>query len=113
MSARARRNAARLLRQRASGEAAARPQAGGVERSPARACDREELRVCERRDADAGLLDRRRAGAARGGCAVSRAKILRIGIASRAAMKARTLAVARGKRKLGPDEPKVWFTSME
>jgi len=44
---------------------------------------------------------------------MSRAKILRIGIASRAAMKARTLAVARGRRKLGADEPKVWFTSIE
>lgn len=44
---------------------------------------------------------------------MSRAKILRIGIASREAMKARTLAVARGKRKVGPDEPKVWFSSME
>jgi predicted transcriptional regulator len=42
-----------------------------------------------------------------------RAKILRIGIASRAQMKARTLAVARGDRKPGAGEPKVWFTSME
>jgi predicted transcriptional regulator len=44
---------------------------------------------------------------------MSRAKILRIGIASREAMKARTLRIARGRRKRGPDEPKVWFTSME
>jgi predicted transcriptional regulator len=44
---------------------------------------------------------------------MSRAKILRIGIASREAMKARTLAIARGRRKVGPDEPRVWFTSME
>jgi predicted transcriptional regulator len=42
-----------------------------------------------------------------------RAKILRIGIASRQQMKARTLAVARGEHKPGADEPKVWFTSME
>src|SRR5262245_38172039 len=28
-------------------------------------------------------------------------------------MKARTLAVARGKRRVSPDEPKVWFTSTE
>ena len=26
-------------------------------------------------------------------------------------MKARTLAVARGERRIAPDEPKVWFTS--
>ena len=40
-------------------------------------------------------------------------KILRIGIASYADMKARTLAVARGELKLDPDEPKLWFTSIE
>jgi predicted transcriptional regulator len=28
-------------------------------------------------------------------------------------MRARTLAVARGKLKLGRDEPKLWFTSIE
>ena len=44
---------------------------------------------------------------------MSKAKILRIGIATRAQMKARTLAVARGEHKRTPDEPKVWFTSME
>jgi predicted transcriptional regulator len=44
---------------------------------------------------------------------MTRAKILRIGIASRAQMKARTLAIARGAHKRNPDEPKVWFTSME
>ena len=44
---------------------------------------------------------------------MSKTKILRIGIASRAQMKARTLAVARGEHKRSPDEPKVWFTSME
>ena len=42
-----------------------------------------------------------------------RRKTLRIGIASRAAMKARTLAIARGRRNIAADEPKVWFTSME
>ncbi|WP_208430466.1 transcriptional regulator [Methyloceanibacter sp. wino2] len=42
-----------------------------------------------------------------------RAKILRIGIASREQMKARTIAIARGEHKPGPNEPKVWFTSME
>src|ERR1700692_3968264 len=30
-----------------------------------------------------------------------------------AAMKARTMAVARDERKLGPHEPKLWFTSIE
>jgi predicted transcriptional regulator len=44
---------------------------------------------------------------------MSRSKILRIGIASREQMKARTLAVARGKHKPAADEPKVWFSSME
>ena len=44
---------------------------------------------------------------------MSRTKILRIGIASRAQMKARTVAIARGEHKRSPDEPKVWFTSME
>lgn len=37
---------------------------------------------------------------------------LRIGIASYEEMKARTMAIARGEHKPGPDEPKVWFTSM-
>ncbi|MDE1938228.1 MAG: MarR family transcriptional regulator [Alphaproteobacteria bacterium] len=39
--------------------------------------------------------------------------ILKIGIASRAEMKARTLAIARGQLKPGADDPKVWFTSIE
>jgi predicted transcriptional regulator len=39
--------------------------------------------------------------------------ILKIGIASRAEMKARTMAVARGALKPGEDDPKVWFTSIE
>jgi predicted transcriptional regulator len=38
---------------------------------------------------------------------------LRVGIASYEDMKARTLAVARGERRVTPDEPKVWFTSTE
>ena len=38
---------------------------------------------------------------------------LKVGIASYETMKARTLAVARGERRIGPDEPKVWFTSTE
>ena len=40
-------------------------------------------------------------------------KTLRIGIASLADMKARTMAVARGELKIGPNEPKLWFTSIE
>jgi len=38
---------------------------------------------------------------------------LRVGIASYDEMKARTMAVARGERRLAPHEPKVWFTSTE
>jgi predicted transcriptional regulator len=40
-------------------------------------------------------------------------KTLRIGVAPLSEMKARTLAVARGELKLGPDEPELWFTSIE
>jgi predicted transcriptional regulator len=38
---------------------------------------------------------------------------LRVGIASYEDMKARTMAVARGERRIGRNEPKVWFTSTE
>ena len=38
---------------------------------------------------------------------------LKVGIASYAEMKARTIAVARGERRVAPGEPKVWFTSTE
>lgn len=38
---------------------------------------------------------------------------LRIGIASYEQMKTRTMAIARGELRPGPDEPKVWFTSMD
>ena len=37
----------------------------------------------------------------------------KIGIASYEEMKARTMAIARGKRRVSSDEPKVWFTSTE
>ena len=40
-------------------------------------------------------------------------KTLRVGIASYEEMKARTLAVARGGRRVTSDEPKIWFTSTE
>jgi len=38
---------------------------------------------------------------------------LKVGIASYDEMKALTLAIARGQRKLGPQEPRVWFPSTE
>jgi predicted transcriptional regulator len=40
-------------------------------------------------------------------------RVLRVGIASRDEIKAKTLAVARGAHKPSPDEPKIWFTSLE
>jgi predicted transcriptional regulator len=38
---------------------------------------------------------------------------LRVGIASYEQMRARTIAIARGKYKPAAGEPKVWFTSTE
>jgi len=38
---------------------------------------------------------------------------LKVGIASYEDMKARNLAVARGRQRIAPDEPKAWFTSTE
>ena len=38
---------------------------------------------------------------------------LKVGIASYEDMKARTMAVARGERRIAANEPKVWFTSTE
>ena len=38
---------------------------------------------------------------------------LRVGIADYEQMKARTMAIARGRRKRAPGEPNVWFTSLE
>jgi predicted transcriptional regulator len=38
---------------------------------------------------------------------------LRVGIAGYEQMKARTLAVARGKQRVRGNDPKIWFTSME
>ena len=40
-------------------------------------------------------------------------RTLKVGIASYEQMKARTLAVARGKQRARRDSPKIWFTSME
>jgi predicted transcriptional regulator len=38
---------------------------------------------------------------------------LKVGIANYEDMKARTMEIARGKRRVLPGEPKVWFTSTE
>ena len=38
---------------------------------------------------------------------------LKIGIASYDQIKARTMAIARGERKVAKDEPKIWFASIE
>jgi len=38
---------------------------------------------------------------------------LKVGIATLEQYKARTLAIARGKYTPAPDEPKVWFQSLE
>lgn len=40
-------------------------------------------------------------------------KILRIGVAPYADMKARSMAIARGELKPKANEPKLWFTSIE
>ena len=40
-------------------------------------------------------------------------KTLRIGIASRDQLSARMIAVAQGELRPCPDDPKVWFTSLE
>src|SRR5205807_5250738 len=54
----------------------------------------------------------------RGGRGVARERsdpmtTLKVGIANYEEMKARTIAVARGERRIVPNEPKVWFTSTE
>jgi predicted transcriptional regulator len=38
---------------------------------------------------------------------------LKVGIATYEEMKARTMAIARGDRRVAPGEPMVWFTSTE
>lgn len=42
-----------------------------------------------------------------------RASVLKVGIASLEQYKARTMAIARGEYVPSPDEPKVWFQSLE
>jgi predicted transcriptional regulator len=39
--------------------------------------------------------------------------ILVVGVATRAASRERTIEIAAGRRKRLPDEPRVWFTSLE
>jgi predicted transcriptional regulator len=38
---------------------------------------------------------------------------LRVGIATLEQFKERTMAIVRGEYKVGPDEPKVWFSSID
>src|SRR2546423_10839911 len=62
-------------------------------------------------DPACGFLDRRRCG-----FAPERSDpmtTLKIGIASYEQMKARTMAVARGERRVAAGEPQGWFTSTE
>lgn len=40
-------------------------------------------------------------------------EVLKIGIMSRAAFQARSIAIAHGDYKLRPDEPKIWFESIQ
>ncbi len=40
-------------------------------------------------------------------------KVMKVGIMSYRDMKARTIAIAKGKRRPSPGEPKVWFTSIK
>jgi predicted transcriptional regulator len=58
-----------------------------------------------------GVLDASRRGPGRERCRSM--NTLRIGIASYERAKARTMAIARGEHKPQPDEPKVWFPSIE
>lgn len=39
--------------------------------------------------------------------------ILKVGIATYEEMKARSMAIARGELRVGPNDPKVWFPSTE
>ncbi|MSO77411.1 MAG: transcriptional regulator [Alphaproteobacteria bacterium] len=44
---------------------------------------------------------------------MTKPKVLRIGIASLDEMRARTIAIARGTLKASPNDPKIWFSSIE
>ena len=43
----------------------------------------------------------------------TKARTLRIGIAAREDIQARTMAIARGEYRPRPHDPKIWFTSLE
>lgn len=40
-------------------------------------------------------------------------RVLKIGIASRDEIKRRSIAIAKGDRRRAPDEPTVWFSSLD
>ncbi|MCW2237626.1 HVO_A0114 family putative DNA-binding protein [Azospirillum canadense] len=40
-------------------------------------------------------------------------RVVKVGIASYEQQKARLMSIARGERKPSPDEPKIWFSSIE
>ncbi|MBI1209652.1 MAG: helix-turn-helix domain-containing protein [Azospirillum sp.] len=40
-------------------------------------------------------------------------RVVKVGIATYEDQKARLMAIARGERKVDPDEPKIWFSSIE
>ena len=89
----------------------ARQKRGGPQGHRHRTPDDQALRVPGR-----GNLARRFLGDGGRGVARERSNpmtTLKVGIASYEDMKARTIAVARGERRIAPDEPKVWFTSTE
>lgn len=44
---------------------------------------------------------------------MSEERVLHVGIASREAVKKRTIAIAKGQFRPAPDEPRVWFSSLE
>lgn len=44
---------------------------------------------------------------------MSNHRVLHIGIATREAIKRRTIAIAKGELRPGPNDPRVWFTSFE
>src|SRR5262249_52915208 len=81
----------------------ARPQAPPAEYSP--------LRVPRRGHAACGFLGRGSGVSQR--TRSSPMTTLRVGIASFEQYRERTMAIVRGEYKVRPDEPKVWFTSIE
>src|ERR1700730_17547570 len=86
-------------------------RSAGKHKTIATACARSRLRLPGRCDAARRLLDHGRHRVAR--TRSNPMTTLKVGIASYAEMKARTIAVARGERRFWPGEPKVWFTSTE